>query len=384
MGSSGWRQVPLGEVFTQVFDEVRVDDDTPYKQVTVRLHGKGAILRREVSGSEIKTKRQFNVKAGQLVYSRIDARYSAIAIIPNDLDGAIVSNDFPVFNICTDLLESAYLEYYVKTHSFQQDCAIESSGTTKRTRLKEDKLLQIEIPLPSLDEQRRIVERIKEVELRLVQITILQEETEQAIYGILLGAYRRIVANAPQNSMAEVAPLVRRTVKIVPDEEYPELGLRSWGKGTFHKPAIKGSELNGKRLYKIEAGDLVFSNVFSWEGAVAVARPEDDGRFGSHRFISRVAKPGIASAQFLYFHFMTEEGLQQLREASPGSVGRNRTLGLKALDAIQVPVPDFELQCWFDKVYQRVEALRQEQAEVVREVDALLPAVLERAFRGDL
>jgi len=384
MGSSSWRQVALGEILIQVFDEVRVDDNTPYKQVTVRLHGKGATLRHEVSGSEIKTKRQFHVRVGQLVYSRIDARYSAIAIIPNDLDGAIVSNDFPVFNIRTDLLEPAYLEYYVKTQIFQQDCAIESSGTTKRTRLKEEKLLQIEIPLPPLDEQRLIVARIRKLEQKLEQITILQEETNQAIYGILLGAYRRILANAPQHSMAEVAPLVRRTVKIVPDEEYPELGLRSWGKGTFHKPAIKGSKLNGKRLYKIEAGDLVFSNVFSWEGAVAVAKPEDDGRFGSHRFISRIVKPGIASAQFLYSHFMTEEGLQQLREASPGSAGRNRTLGLKALDAIQVPVPDFELQFWFDKIFQRVEALRQEQAEVRREADALLPAVLERAFRGEL
>jgi len=54
------------------------------------------------------------------------------------------------------------------------------------------------------------------------------------------------------------------------------------------------------------------------------------------------------------------------------------------LDVIQVRVPYFELQCWFDKVFQNVELLRQELAEVFQEEDALLSAVLERAFRGEL
>lgn len=108
---------------------------------------------------------------------------------------------------------------------------------------------------------------------------------------------------------------------------------------TLHKPAIQGSELGGKRIYRIEAGDLMFSNVFAWEGAVAVAQTEDQGRYGSHRFMSRVPQPGIITAKFLYFHFMTELGRQQLRDASPGIAGRNRTLGLNALDALKVPVP---------------------------------------------
>ena len=57
---------------------------------------------------------------------------------------------------------------------------------------------------------------------------------------------------------------------------------------------------------------------------------------------------------------------------------------MKVLDVIQVRVPYFELQCWFDKVFQNVELLRQELAEVFQEEDALLSAVLERAFRGEL
>ena len=69
--------------------------------------------------------------------------------------------------------------------------------------------------------------------------------------------------------MAEVAPLVRRPVEIDLDAAYPELGVRSFGRGTFHKPELPGVEVGNKKLFRICAGDLVFNIVFAWEGAVA-------------------------------------------------------------------------------------------------------------------
>jgi len=374
----------LGEILAQVEDIIHLDDDTLYKQVTVKLHGKGAILRQVVSGTEIKTKRQFHVRSGQLVYSRIDARLGAVAIVPDELDGAIVSNDFPVFNFCVEQIEPRFLQYYSRTSRFLQQCDSASSGTTKRTRIKETDFLRIEIPLPPLDEQCRLVAKLDALATRVEQIRTLQKETEKNIHGILTGAYKRITQNVPQKSMIEIAPLVRRQVTIDPEQAYPELGLRSYGKGTFHKPAIKGSELGGKRIYRIEAGDLMFSNVFAWEGAVAVAQPEDHSRYGSHRFMSRVPEPGVIRAKFLYFHFMTEAGRQQLRDASPGSAGRNRTLGLSALDMLKVPVPPYKAQLWFDAIYDKLDALKRRQAQVHQEMEALMPCVLDRAFRGEL
>jgi type I restriction enzyme, S subunit len=184
--------------------------------------------------------------------------------------------------------------------------------------------------------------------------------------------------------MSEIAPLVRRQVEIEGDKEYPELGIRSFGKGTFHKPAITGAELGGKRIYQIESGDLMFSNVFAWEGAIAVAKPEDHGRYGSHRFISRVPDPERATAKFLCFHFLSEDGLRQIQNASPGSAGRNRTLGLQALDALKVPVPPLSSQKWFDALYDKAEAIRQRQGEVRQSLEALFPSILDKAYKGEL
>lgn len=133
----------------------------------------------------------------------------------------------------------------------------------------------------------------------------------------------------------------RRPVQVDPFGSYPELGIRSYGNGTFHKPALTGTEIGDKRVFRIEPGDLLFSNVFAWEGAIAVAKPEDAGRVGSHRYITYVPKPGIATFRFLCFYFLTNEGIELIRTASPGGAGRNRTLGLAALAAIHVPVPPY-------------------------------------------
>jgi hypothetical protein len=126
--------------------------------------------------------------------------------------------------------------------------------------------------------------------------------------------------------MRTIAPLVRRSTEVAISASYPQLGIRSFGKGTFHKPTLSGVDVGSKRLFRIEKGDLLFSNVFAWEGVIVVAKPEDDGRFGSHRFISCVPRQDLATANFLAFYFLTTECLELVRAASPGGAGRNRMI----------------------------------------------------------
>lgn len=175
--------------------------------------------------------------------------------------------------------------------------------------------------------------------------------------------------------MGEVAPLVRRPVEVKDDEVYPELGVRSFGKGTFHKPEVAGFEVGTKHLYHIHPGDLVFSNVFAWEGAIALAKREDAGRVGSHRFITCVADGTVVIADFLRYHFLTTEGLKQIQEAFPGGAGRNRTLGLGKLEALKVPIPPLAAQREFVNLLQKAERLRIASTESETLLSGLLPGV---------
>ena len=182
--------------------------------------------------------------------------------------------------------------------------------------------------------------------------------------------------------VGDVLALRRTPVELRPDQSYVEIGIRSFGRGTFLKDAVSGASLGTKRVYAIHPGDLLVSNVFAWEGAIAVAKREDAGRFGSHRFMSCVADHRLASADFLRYYFLTDAGMEKIRKASPGGAGRNRTLGLEKLMAIEVPVPTLEVQQTFDALQAKIAELKAKHAAIREANAALMPATLERVFSG--
>ena len=184
--------------------------------------------------------------------------------------------------------------------------------------------------------------------------------------------------------MGEVAPLCRRPVTVEQEKTYPAIAVRSFGRGTFRKPPLIGAEVTWEKPFLVKAGDILVSNIKAWEGALAVAKPEDDGRVGSHRYLTCVPHERVATSRFICFHLLTPEGLHAIGEASPGSADRNRTLGVKAFMQVPIPVPPYSKQLWFDALCAEVDALRLLQAETATELDALVPAILERAFNGEL
>lgn len=375
-----WPMTPLADILIPSNDRIALLPDVTYSQVTARLWGKGLTLRGRVTGAEIAATQQNRVRAGQFVISKIDARHGAFGIVPAELDGAVVSNDFPVFDVDASVALSKYVAWAGRTDWFVSLCRKASEGSTNRVRLKATRFLSQFIPLPPLDEQREIVARLDAAASAIEARTRATGSVDAEVAATLAAAFTRIVADAPRIAMADVAPLVRRPLSIDPYANYPELGVRSFGKGTFHKPALAGIDVGSKKLFEIASDDLLFNIVFAWEGAVAVARPEDDRRVGSHRFLSCVPLADQATPTFLRYWFLSDEGMSALGRASPGGAGRNRTLGIKALQDIRVPVPPLGAQRWFDRLQAKVQEARDAQVDAAKELAKLLPAMLSEAF----
>jgi type I restriction enzyme S subunit len=374
----------MGEVLRKSGESVLIDPNATYREVTIKLWGKGVVLRREASGSEIAAPRRSVVREGQFILSRIDARNGAFGIVPPALDGAVVSNDFPSFNLNTQRIIPEYLKWLSRSADFVDLCKAASEGTTNRVRLKENKFLGTAIGLPPLEEQRRIVARIEDLAAKIEEALCLRKRIETVTYSLLAAAYHRIADSAPRKAMAEVAPLNRRPVNVDIEKNYPQVSVRSFGRGSFHNPPLAGSEITWQKPFLVKSGDILISNIKAWEGALAVALPEDDGRVASHRYLTCVPIPGIATPRFVCFHLLTPEGLHYIGEASPGSADRNRTLSTKALLRIPIPVPSFEQQHWFDGLCRKVDSLKRLHTETSSEMDAMLPSILDKAFKGKL
>ena len=331
---------------------------------------------------KLKTKRQQVCRAGDFLVAEIDAKMGGYGLVPGRVGRSHRQQPLlPLLTVDGTSLDKGFLNWYSRTKEFLQQ--VNARGSTNYAAIRSRDVLNYRIPLPPLDEQRRIVARLDHVTRLVEERRRVFAAADRDVDALLRKAFDKATEGADYLPMEQVAPLVRRPVDVQPDESYPELGVRSFGRGTFHKPALAGSQLTWQRLFRIHEGDLVFSNIKAWEGAIAVAEPEDNNRVGSHRYLTCVPTPGLATARFVCYYLQTLEGSEKVGTASPGSADRNRTLGVKKLAAITVPVPSIEKQCWFDRLQAKVQALRKAHTETSGELDTLIPAMLHEVFGGE-
>lgn len=339
------------------------------------------------------SRRLGDVRKGYTYFSENDVVFAKItpcmengksAIARNLINGiGFGSSEFHVLRAGPFVLPE-WIHLFVRSLDFRSSAIKNMHGAAGQQRVPVEFLQDAEIPVPPLEEQRRIVARIEELTRRAEKVRRLSLAREKELDVLLQSAYDRMIADADWKPLSKVASLVRRGVSVRPEGKYEEMGIRSFGKGTFKKPVLTGKQIGNKRIYQIREGDLVFNNVFAWEGAIAVAQEEDQGRVGSHRFITYVPHEGKTTSEFLCHHFLSDRGIEDIRAASPGSAGRNRTLGLKKLEQINVPVPDHQEQKRFAEMAKRRRSIRRECGTIENDLKVFQSALLAKAFRGEL
>ena len=214
---------PLSEVLTPVRTPIIVIDEETYHRVTVRTHGAGVLRRDTVSGRVIGTKRQFRVSSGQFIFSRIDARNGAFGLVPDALEGAIVTNDFPVFSVRSERVLADYLRLVTSTKRFRDYCQTLSKGTTNRQRVDEDTFLSIPIPLPTLTEQIWLVDAHRAALTKAEVADVLAREQEQEAARYLETA----LGLQPQAAKPKLAPAKLHFVRFATFERWGDIFLGS-------------------------------------------------------------------------------------------------------------------------------------------------------------
>src|SRR5579884_3699745 len=104
MKGKAFPMVPLGIGLRHRNDFIEIEDLEVYKRCRVQLHAQGIIERDVVLGSEIKTKKQHVCRAKEFLVAEIDAKVGGFGIVPENLDGAIVSSHYFLFAIDESVL----------------------------------------------------------------------------------------------------------------------------------------------------------------------------------------------------------------------------------------------------------------------------------------
>ena len=140
---------PRREIVT--LDEGDLNGWTP-----ITIHFNGSIVPRDMRGKRTFKSRLYAVYSGDLVFSKIDFRNGAIGLLPEEIPQAVVTAEYPAYQIDREQVAPEYLALLLRTAEFRRLVNASVSGTSGRKRAQPGEFIKIEIPLPKIQTQRAL------------------------------------------------------------------------------------------------------------------------------------------------------------------------------------------------------------------------------------
>ena len=374
-----WPIVPLADVLSYRKEFITIDDTQQYKRCRVQLHAKGVLRRDTVSGVDIKTKKQQVCRTGEFLVAEIDAKMGGFGLVPAELEGAVVSSHYFLFEINESCIDARYLDHYCRTERFRAQ--VEAQGSTNYAAIRPADVLAYTIPLPSLPEQQALVARLdalaektRQVEAHLAAV---ERDAERLVRAYIFQPPNEQPTKRPMSELVSQRP---PDVTVDGTVQYRFAGVYSFGRGVFPSVVKAGSEFAYERLSTVRAGDFTYPKLMAWEGALGVVPPECDGMVVSPEFPVFSLNTDEVLPELLDIYFRTPEIWPQLAELSGGTNIRRRRLQPSAFLSYEMPVPSMATQLKLREAHRLTQALKARHAAIREANAALLPAVLERVF----
>jgi hypothetical protein len=307
-----------------------------------------------------------------------------VALLPND----------------STICDAKYLYHLLMTQ--KDELLVPLMQGTANVSLKERDIAGVEITLPSLTDQRRVVARIEELTVQIHEARTLRHQATEETESLMAGEEKRIwpddalvgaptlesvctfLARGKQSEQGESDHFLIKTQHVQQDRY-----LTTMMRLAPHVAAkVKAEAI-------VQDGDTLIA--CSAAGCLGrVARFRGEGKTAStdtHVAIAR-SNPEVVHSDYLYAFLRGAQGQHQLRSRERGDWQREKIsfrlteLNLNDLRKVPISVPPLAEQrrivAELDALQSEVDALKQLQAETAAELDALLPAILDRAFKGEL
>jgi type I restriction enzyme S subunit len=394
--SNGFPMVPLGEVLIQYQEYIENPEPKEYPKLSVKLYGNGVVLDTPADGATLKMKRHQIARSGQVILSEIWGKKGAIGFVPPEGDGALCTSHFFLFDVIHDKLDSNYLQAIFTANYLQTQLDADAKGTTGYAAVRPKNLLSACIPLPPLEEQRRIVARIEELAAKIEEARGLRRETVEELRGLTPSVVAQTLLDCLDSAkvvtVADVAKSVTDGDHLPPPKsdsgEIPFIFISNIVEGKLNLSNCKWvsqqyfNSLAPSRVAK--KGDVLYTAVGSYGIPCSV---DIDEPFCFQRHIA-IIKPdhNLILSKYMIWALSSSDVFDQATKAATGSA--QLTVPLRDIRKLRFLLPSLPEQrrivAYLDDLQARVDAVRQLQAETRAELDGLLPSILDKAFRGEL
>lgn len=258
-----WKKVKLGELITE--SKIPSENPDPDRRITVRLNVLG-VEKRPLENEKAGATKQFIRKAGQFIYGKQNFHKGAFGIIPVELDGFESSADLPSFDVREDCLPE-WIFYFFKQGGYYLELAKIARGVATQ-RIHPEQIYDLEIPLPDVETQKKIIASIKAIEGKgeklknhyTHQLTLLDSLNQAILQEAVQG---KLVKQDPKDEPA--SELLKR-IKLnrfggQPDPNEKNIGLKPINSG-INRTRFKPRPI--KELPPIKPEEIPFEIPDNW------------------------------------------------------------------------------------------------------------------------
>lgn len=301
-----------------------------------------------------------------------------------------------------DALDPAWMHWLTKTPFFWFQCDEKSRGTSGKNRIKPEQFLNVEIPLPPLAEQRRIVARIEALAAQIDEAKRLRQEASEEAEAMVVATRRALFGTKPGDNWIPLSSYVASIEngkspategRPAEPDEWGVLKVGAVSSGRFDERENKALPVSYPvpAHLEVKSGDFIMSRANTSElvGACAVVettRPRLMLSDKTFRFIFHEPMPVMER----YFDYLLKSPAlrAQIEHGASGTSPTMKNISKEKVLALQIPRTPLPEQrrivAELDALQAEVDGLKRLQAETAAELDALLPAILDRAFKGEL
>lgn len=392
-----WPSVQLGTVLTPVVRaQIPIAGDT-YRQIGVKLWGEGAYERESVDGGATKYRQLFRAETGDVIVNKIWARNGSVAVVPQSLSGCFGSNEFPMFASNRERVLPAWLHWLTKTATFWAQCDEKSRGTSGQNRIRPERFLEVQIPLPSLTEQREVVGRIEKLAVQINEAHTLGKQIKTEVRA-LKGAFARNLTSrfsdrVPVEKVADVRGGIQKGPHRAPGANpvrYITVAHVQRNRILAEDPRYFELTADELERWRLRAGDVLIiegNGSAQQIGRTALFLGEIPDCVHQNHVIRIRPDPARLLPEFLNW-FLNSPAGQDAVQAQSRTTSGLRTLSVGRIKQIEVPVPPLteqrRLMAELDTLQAEMTTLTCDQDETAAALGALLPAILDRAFKEGL
>jgi len=395
----GWRWVRLGEAIREAQLGFACGERDPNGTVQLRMNNvtdRGGFDWSTITRvpADFETIQMYRLQLGDVLFNNTNSTdlVGKTAIFEGFDEPVVFSNHFTQLRTLDGLLSPGFLALWLRKQWQNRLFANICNRWIGQSAVQRDKLLALEIPLPSLLEQQRIAAILNE-QMEAVERARAAAEERLAAAKALPAVYLRAVFSSPEAqkwSKKRLGDILRLRKEVVHPRDNPT------GRATFvgleHLESVTGrrigavevdmARLTGRKP-RFCKGDIVYGYLRPYLNKVWVA--EFNGLCSVDQYVYSVDQTK-ARTEFVGWFMRSPVYLTRAPIGfSPGQLPRVRT---EEVSSVEINLPSLEEQEQIGAMVNArlagVDRGRKALEEELAAINALPAALLSRAFRGEL